>query len=163
MNQAEVISLKLYILEKGAYNSFFAIKTKEHMMDEYVQEALEIVKAQAQVRNMDQNEMASMVKSVSESIKSIAEGGEAGAATDSKQEPPVDPKKAIREKSVICLECGKSMKVLTKRHLEIHGLTPDEYREKWGFKKNQALVAKALARQRKQKMQEMQLWKRRKA
>jgi len=132
-------------------------------MDEYVQEALEIVKAQAQVRNMDQNEMASMVKSVSESIKSIAEGGEAGTATAGKQEPPVNPKKAIREKSVICLECGKSMKVLTKRHLETHGLTPDEYREKWGFKKNQALVAKALARQRKQKMQEMQLWKRRKA
>jgi len=131
-------------------------------MDEYVQGALEIVKAQAKVRNMDQNEMASMVKTVSESIKALAEGGEAGTASVGTQEPPVDPKKSIREHSVICLECGKKFKVLTKRHLATHGLTSDEYREKWGMKKGTALVAKSLARARKQKMQEMQLWKRRK-
>ena len=132
-------------------------------MDEYVQEALELVKAQAKVRNMDQNEMASMVKTVSESIKAIAEDGEGATGSKTEQEPAVDPKKAIREQSVICLECGKKFKVLTKRHLATHGLTTEEYREKWGFKKKQALVAKSLARQRKQKMQEMQLWKRRKA
>ena len=79
------------------------------------------------------------------------------------REPPVDPKKAIREKSVICLECGKKFKVLTKKHLATHGLTPAEYKDKWGFKKTQALVDKSLARARKNKMQEMQLWKRRKA
>jgi predicted transcriptional regulator len=131
-------------------------------MEEYVKEALEIVKAQAQVRNMDQNEMASMVKSLSETIKAMAEGGETGTGSKSAQEPPVDPKKAIREKSIVCLECGRSMKVLTKKHLATHGLTPAEYKLKWGFKKDQALIAKELARARKKKMQEMQLWKRRK-
>ena len=132
-------------------------------MEEYVKEALEIVKAQAQVRTMTEDEIASMVKSLSESIKAMAEGGEAGTAPVGTQEPPVDPKKSIREQSEICLECGKKFKVLTKRHLATHGLTPEEYREKWGFKKKQPLVAKSLARQRKKKMQEMQLWKRRRA
>ncbi len=63
-----------------------------------------------------------------------------------------DPKKAILEKAVVCLECGKKFKVLTTKHLAQHGLTPEEYMEKWGFKKTQSLIANGLARQRKQKM-----------
>ncbi|MCF8040032.1 MAG: MucR family transcriptional regulator [Desulfohalobiaceae bacterium] len=132
-------------------------------MEEYVQEALEIVKAQAGVRNMTEDEISSMVKTLSESIKSVSTGDESMESVQGKQEPAVDPKKAIREKSVVCLECGKTFKVLTKRHFATHGLTPEEYKQKWGYKKNQALIAKGLARDRKNKMQEMQLWKRRKS
>ena len=77
------------------------------------------------------------------------------------QQPAADPKKAIREKSIVCLECGKSFKVITKKHLEKHGLTPEEYKAKWGYKKNQSLVCKALARERRKKMQSMELWKKR--
>lgn len=131
-------------------------------MEEYVQQALDIVKAQASVRNMTEDEITSMVQSLSQQLKGIVEGGEVQTETEKPQEPAVDPKKAIREKAVVCLECGKKFKVLSKKHLAQHGLTPEEYKEKWGFKKNQSLIAKGLARQRKQKMQEMQLWKRRK-
>ncbi len=128
-------------------------------MDDYLREALEIVKAQASVRTMSEDEITAMVQRLSQDIKTVAEGGEpAGEA----QEPAVDPKKAIREKSVICLECGKSFKVLTKRHLATHDLTPAEYKEKWGYKKGTSLIAKSLGRERRKKMQEMQLWKRRK-
>ena len=131
-------------------------------MEEYVQQALDIVKAQASVRNMTEEEITSMVQSLSQQLKGIVEGNGDQAEEQKPQEPAVDPKKAIREKAVVCLECGKKFKVLTKKHLATHGLTPEEYKEKWGFKKNQSLIAKELARQRKQKMQEMQLWKRRK-
>jgi len=130
-------------------------------MEEYVQEALDIVKAQASVRNMTEDEITSMVQGVSRQLKKITEGDQSEDKSEQTQEPAVDPKKAIREKSVVCLECGKTFKVLTKRHLDLHGLTPDEYKAKWGFKKNTALIAKGLARQRKKKMNEMQLWKRR--
>jgi len=130
-------------------------------MDEYVKEALEVVKAQAGVRNMTEDEITSMVQSIADRLRGV----EAHAEDErpyGHQEPAVDPKKSIREKSVICLECGKSFKILSKRHLAQHGLTPQEYKEKWGFKKNQSLVAKALSRQRRKKMQEIQLWKKRK-
>jgi predicted transcriptional regulator len=128
-------------------------------MEDYLKQALEIVKAQASVRNMTEEEITSMVKSLADGIKKVAEGTE---SEQTKQEPAVDPKKAIREKSVICLECGKSFKVLTKRHLASHGLTPEEYKAKWGYKKNASLVAKALARERRKKMQDMRLWEKRK-
>ena len=131
-------------------------------MEEYVKEALEIVKAQASVRNMTEDEIASMVQSLAESIKFLLEGEEAPKKEQKEQEPPVDPKKAIREKSVVCLECGKTFKVLTKKHLAIHDLTPMQYKEKWGYKKRAALIARSLAKERRKKMQEMQLWKRRK-
>ena len=131
-------------------------------MDEYVKEALEIVKAQAGFRNMTEDEITSMVQSVADRLRGVESHVE-GQQGHGQQEPAVDPKKAIREKSVICLECGKSFKLLSKRHLSQHGLTPREYKEKWGFKKNQSLVARALSRQRKEKMQEIQLWKKRKS
>ncbi|MBU1004007.1 MAG: MucR family transcriptional regulator [Proteobacteria bacterium] len=127
-------------------------------MDEYLKEALEIVKAQASVRNMSEEEIISMVEKLSKGINAISDGVE--VAIDD-QCPSVDPKKAIREKSIICLECGKSFKVLTKRHLINHDLTPLEYKEKWGYTKKTSLVCKGLARDRRKKMSEMKLWERR--
>ncbi len=126
-------------------------------MDDYLKEALEIVKAQASVRNMTEEEITSMVVKLAKGIRDIAGGGvveEADTAT-------CDPKKAIKEKSITCCECGKSFKILTKKHLGTHGLTPIEYRAKCGYKKGQPLACKALARARKQKMTEMKLWERR--
>ncbi|MFO7717287.1 MAG: MucR family transcriptional regulator [Desulfohalobium sp.] len=130
-------------------------------MEDHMKQALEIVKAQAGVRNMSEEEITSMVNALSQKLKSMEEGAQE-QEEQQEQQPAVDPKKAIREKSVICLECGKQFKVLTKKHLATHGLTPEEYKAKWGFKKTQALIAKSLARERKKKMQEMQLWERRK-
>ncbi len=130
-------------------------------MEEYVKEALEIVKAQASVRNMTEEEISSMVKTLAESIKGLAEASEETPQAGTAQQPAVDPKKAIREKSVVCLECGKTFKVLTKRHLANHDLTPAQYKEKWGYKKGTALICKSLARDRRKKMQEMKLWTRR--
>ncbi|MDQ7833239.1 MAG: MucR family transcriptional regulator [Desulfovibrionaceae bacterium] len=128
-------------------------------MDDYLKEALEIVRAQASVRNMTEEEITSMVRRLADSIRAIAEGttpvAETGAAA------PTDPKKAVREKSIICLESGKSFKILTKKHLAKYGLTPDEYRAKWGYPKNMPLVCKELQRERRKKMKEMRLWEKR--
>jgi len=130
-------------------------------MDEFLQEALEIVKAQASVRDMSDDEIISMVESLSKNIKNIDSGQVAVGATV-QAAPPVDPQKAIKDKSVTCLECGKTFKVLTKRHLIQHGLTTEEYKKKWGYSKNTSLVSKSLARSRRKKMQEMKLWERKK-
>lgn len=124
-------------------------------MEEHLKSALEIVKAQASVRNMTDEEITSMVKRLANGIKEISEGV---AAADSSQAPAMDPKKAIKEKSVTCLECGKAFKVITKKHLASHGLTPEEYKEKHGFKKNTPLVCKSLQRDRRKKMKDMRLW-----
>ncbi|WP_320171988.1 MucR family transcriptional regulator [Maridesulfovibrio sp.] len=129
-------------------------------MDDHLKEALEIVKAQASVRTMTEEEIISMVQTLADGILKINEGSQEPSSSD--PIPAVDPKKAIREKSIICLESGKSFKVLTKRHLAKFGLTPDEYREKWGYAKKTPLVCKSLQRERRKKMKDMKLWEKRK-
>ena len=126
-------------------------------MDDYLKEALEIVKAQASVRTMTEDEITSMVHKLANGIKTIAEGSSIETADDF----AMSPQKAIREKSILCCICGKSFKVLTKMHLASHGLTPDEYREKCGYKKKLPLVCKSLQRERRKKMKEMKLWTKR--
>jgi len=157
--------------EKNAYPLFTTIlflvyrfKTllaliKENRMDDYLKEALEIVKAQASVRNMTEEEITSMVKKVAEGIRLVGDGV---AMTEEGMTPAMDPKKAIKEKSVSCLECGKVFKIITKKHLATHGLTADEYRAKYGYKKGTPLVSKSLQRERRAKMKDMKLWEKRK-
>ncbi|EFI34031.1 transcriptional regulator, MucR family [Desulfonatronospira thiodismutans ASO3-1] len=130
-------------------------------MEEYLKEALEIVKAQASVRNMTEEEMSAMILALSRGIRETAR--EMPGAASQSAAPGVDPARAIREKSILCLECGKSFRVLTKKHLGKHGMTPEEYKAKWGYKKNTSLVARSLTRNRRKRMQEMQLWKKRQA
>jgi len=126
-------------------------------MDDYLKEALEIVKAQASVRTMTEDEITSMVQKLSAGIKAIAEGG----GLTKEEEYAVEPSKAIREKSILCCACRKSFKILTKKHLASHDLTADEYRQKYGYKKKLPLVCKSLQRERRKKMKEMQLWTKR--
>ena len=127
-------------------------------MEDYLKEALEIVKAQASVRTMTEEEITSMVKTLASGIRVISEED---ALAEETQEAAVDPKKSIKEKTVTCLECGKTFKILTKRHLALHDLDAISYREKWGLKKNTPLVCKALQRERRKKMNNMKLWERR--
>lgn len=122
-------------------------------------EALNLAKAQAGVRVMTEDEILAFVTRLSAGIQQIMDGNE---ETETVVVDPAESRKSIRESSVTCLECGQSFKILTKRHLALHGLTPAEYREKWGLKKGTPLTCKSLQRERRKKMQEMQLWERRK-
>lgn len=127
-------------------------------MDDYLKEALEIVKAQASVRTMTEEEITSMVRKLARGIREI-DGGSVVVVEE--EEIACDPAKSVREKSITCCECGKSFKIITKKHLASHGLDPNQYREKFGFKKGMPLVCKALQRDRRKKMKDMQLWTKR--
>jgi len=131
-------------------------------MDDFLKEALEIVKAQASVRNMTEEEITSMVRRLADDIRGLMSDGQGQTVSEeSNASPAVDPKKAIRERSIICLESGKSFKILTRKHLAKFGQTPESYREKWGYPKNMPLVCKELQRERRKKMKEMKLWEKR--
>ena len=129
-------------------------------MDDFFKEALEIVKAQASVRTMTEEEITSMVRRLADEIRGMVSGGTPGT-TNGAGAAKTDPKKAVRERTIICMESGKAFKILTKKHLGKFGLTPETYREKWGYPKNMPLVCKELQRERRKKMKEMKLWEKR--
>ena len=64
------------------------------------------------------------------------------------QRPAVPVKKSITPDYIICLEDGKKLKML-KRHLRTtYGMTPDEYRAKWGLPADYPMVSPNYAAQR---------------
>jgi predicted transcriptional regulator len=55
--------------------------------------------------------------------------------------PAVPIKKSITDDYIVCLEDGRKFKAL-KHHLRsAYGLTPDEYRAKWGLPRDYPMVA----------------------
>jgi predicted transcriptional regulator len=65
-----------------------------------------------------------------------------------KLEPAVPIKKSVFPDYVVCLEDGKKLKML-KRHLRTsYGMTPVEYRERWGLPADYPMVAPNYAARR---------------
>lgn len=62
--------------------------------------------------------------------------------------PAVSIRKSLNDEYLICLEDGKKLKML-KRHLSTsYGMTPADYRAKWGLPSDYPMVAPAYARKR---------------
>ncbi|WP_018263484.1 MULTISPECIES: MucR family transcriptional regulator [unclassified Methylobacterium] len=61
--------------------------------------------------------------------------------------PPIPIRKTVTPDAIISLEDGKPYKSL-KRHLTTRGLTPEQYREKWGLPPDYPMVAANYAAQR---------------
>jgi predicted transcriptional regulator len=57
-------------------------------------------------------------------------------------------KKSIGDDFIICLEDGKRLKMLKRYLRSNYGLSPEEYRAKWGLPPDYPMVAPAYARQR---------------
>ena len=75
--------------------------------------------------------------------QSLAEAGQppvqAEAPVDIK--PAVPIKKSITPDYLVCLEDGKKLKMLKRHLLSSYGLTPDEYRTRWGLPSDYPMVA----------------------
>jgi len=107
--------------------------------------AAEIVAAQASHAVMASDDMVGALKKTFEALKNIKTIEEGGPEAEA---PPVDPKKSIQRNYIVNLEDGKKYKQLTARTLAKFGLTPAEYRKKWGFSPRQPLAAKSLSAKR---------------
>ncbi|MCR5562728.1 MAG: MucR family transcriptional regulator [Desulfovibrio sp.] len=129
-------------------------------MDDFMKQAIEIAKAQAAVRPMTSEQFMAFAKEIADGLRDTTSGAVHIKSAEAKSLSAIEAKKSIKEKSVTCLVCGKSFKVLGKRHLATHGLSPKEYREKFGLRKRAPLICKSLARERREMMKGMRLWER---
>ena len=81
----------------------------------------------------------------------LAISGQPQDSVDASTEPlrPAVPiKKSVQPDHIVCLEDGKKLKML-KRHLKTsYGMTPDEYRAKWGLPSDYPMVAPNYAKTR---------------
>ena len=79
-----------------------------------------------------------LIASISASISGL---GQQPAVAEVPLSPAVNPKRSVFPDHIVCLEDGKKFKSL-KRHIATHhGLSPDEYRAKWGLPADYPMVA----------------------
>jgi predicted transcriptional regulator len=64
------------------------------------------------------------------------------------QKPAVPVKKSIHPEYIVCLEDGKKLKMLKRYLRSRYGLSPDDYRAKWGLPADYPMVAPNYAAQR---------------
>lgn len=119
--------------------------------------AAEIVKAQAGVTRMSAEELSEALAKTYESLKRVKDFEEGVAAETPPRAAvaiPTEPEASIQQNKIICLECGKEFKQVSRTHLASHALTPREYKKKHGFKARQALTAKSLSAKRRKTAKE---------
>jgi predicted transcriptional regulator len=108
--------------------------------------AAEIAAAYVSANPVQAQDLPGLIRTVHNALLEVS--GAAAAPTDSAQEPAVSIKKSVTADYIICLEDGKKFKSL-KRHLRTrYGMTPDEYRTKWGLGHDYPMVAPNYAKER---------------
>ncbi|RWE41723.1 MucR family transcriptional regulator [Mesorhizobium sp.] len=113
--------------------------------DELITLTADIVSAYVGNNPLPVSGLPDLIASIHASLSVV---GQPTVPEQPKQEPAVNPKRSVFPDYIICLEEGKKFKSL-KRHLSVHyGLTPEEYREKWGLKADYPMVAPNYAAQR---------------
>ncbi len=117
--------------------------------------ASDIVSAYVSNNPIQSSELPELIRDVHATLRTL-EGVDGAQAA---QEPAVSVKKSITDEFLICLEDGKKFKSL-KRHLRSkYGLSPEQYREKWGLPYDYPMVAPSYARKRSALAKEMGLGK----
>lgn len=106
----------------------------------------DIVAAHVSNNSVAISDLPSLIANVHAALSGIATGG--SAPEPAKLEPAVSIRSSVKPDYIVCLDDGKKLKML-KRHLMTHyGITPDEYRAKWGLPADYPMVAPNYSAQR---------------
>ena len=62
--------------------------------------------------------------------------------------PAVSIRRSVTPNYVVCLDCGRRVKMLRRHLQDRHGLTPNDYRARWGLPAAHPLTAPAYSEQR---------------
>ncbi len=105
----------------------------------------DIVAAHVTNNSVAVNDLPSLIQNVHAALTDISTRP---TAAEAKPEPKVSIRSSIKPDYIVCLEDGKRQKMLKRHLMTNHGMTPDEYRRKWGLAADYPMVAPNYAEQR---------------
>jgi predicted transcriptional regulator len=97
----------------------------------------EIISAYVTKNQLPSSELTELIANVSESIRKL---GEPATKPEADLVPAVNPKRSVQPDYIVCLEDGRKFKSM-KRHIAQHGLTPQQYRVRWGLPADYPMTA----------------------
>ncbi len=93
----------------------------------------QIVISHASMSELSPEQLVDEIKDVYNALSSL-EGGvaipealEVAPGKEGVKKPPISLKDIVKDKYVVCLECGKNMRMLKTHLRKVHKLTPKEY------------------------------------
>jgi predicted transcriptional regulator len=105
----------------------------------------DIVAAHVSNNSVAVNDLPTLIQNVHAALTGISSNG---SAPEAKPEPKVSVRASVKPDYIVCLEDGKKQKMLKRHLMTNHGMTPDEYRQKWGLAADYPMVAPNYAEQR---------------
>ena len=108
--------------------------------------SVEIVSAYVSNNSIAATQVPEVISTVYGALNSI--NGQTVNESAESQKPAISVRRSINPDHIVCLEDGKKLKML-KRHLRAaYGMSPNEYRAKWGLPSDYPMVAPNYALQR---------------
>lgn len=105
----------------------------------------DIVAAHVSNNSVAVNDLPNLIQNVHSALTGISSSR---SAPEAKPEPKVSVRASVKPDYIVCLEDGKKQKMLKRHLMTNHGMTPDEYRQKWGLAADYPMVAPNYAEQR---------------
>jgi predicted transcriptional regulator len=105
----------------------------------------DIVAAHVSNNSVAVNDLPNLIQNVHAALTDISGSR---AAPEARPEPKVSIRASVKPDYIVCLEDGKKQKMLKRHLMTNHGMTPDEYRQKWGLAADYPMVAPNYAEQR---------------
>jgi predicted transcriptional regulator len=102
--------------------------------------AAEVVAAFISNNPLPKSELPAFIHAMHSAIHRLRKGPENAPPQAELKAPAVPVRKSVTPDYLICLEDGKRFKSL-RRHLKLHGLSPEQYREKWKLPQDYPVVA----------------------
>src|SRR3954462_155805 len=122
--------------------------------------AAEIVSAFVSNNPVPAAQLPALIGNIHDALTRVASGS-IQPPTEEPKEPAGPIKKSVQPDYIVCLEDGKRFKSL-KRHLRtVYGLTPEQYRAKWGLLADYPITAPNYAAARSELAKQMGLGARR--
>jgi predicted transcriptional regulator len=105
----------------------------------------EIVSSHVSSNPVSVVDLPNLIQAVFNKLSDLAEG----QVTETVDLVPAVPiKKSITDDFIICLEDGKKLKMLKRHLMTSYGMTPEDYRARWGLKADYPMVAPNYAKKR---------------
>jgi predicted transcriptional regulator len=105
----------------------------------------DIVAAHVSNNTLSVDEVPTLISTVYGALAGL--GGSA-PVEETRPEPAVSVRASVKRDHLVCLEDGKKMKMLKRHLMTEHGMTPDDYRQRWGLAADYPMVAPEYAETR---------------
>jgi len=98
----------------------------------------DIVAAHVSNNSVAVDDVPSLISNVYGALAGLGVGA---AQEEVAPEPAVSVRASVKKDHIVCLDCGKKMKMLKRHLMTEHGMTVDEYRQRWNLGADYPMVA----------------------